>query len=74
MLCRFLTQIKLYAACPNPLLHPQDLYPNASEDALDLLRKLLMFSPEKRLSAEDAVKVSLTDTKWSTPIFIFLVI
>lgn len=35
----------------------QDLYPHASEDALDLLKKLLLFNPDKRLSAEEAVKV-----------------
>lgn len=34
----------------------QQLYPNASPDALDLLTKLLRFNPEKRLSAEEALR------------------
>jgi mitogen-activated protein kinase 15 len=31
------------------------LYPHASEDAIDLLKKLLHFNPNKRLSAEEAI-------------------
>jgi len=31
------------------------LYPNASEDAIDLLQKLLMFNPDKRITAEEAL-------------------
>jgi len=34
----------------------QTLYPNASEDALDLLQKLLMFNPDKRITAEGALE------------------
>jgi len=34
----------------------QSLYPNATEDALDLLQKLLMFNPDKRISAEGALE------------------
>ncbi|KAL6045734.1 MAP kinase [Balamuthia mandrillaris] len=33
-----------------------DMYPHASEEALDLLRRLLHFNPEKRISAEEALK------------------
>jgi mitogen-activated protein kinase 15 len=33
----------------------QSLYPNASEDAIDLLQKLLMFNPDKRITAEEAL-------------------
>jgi mitogen-activated protein kinase 15 len=32
-----------------------ELYPHASEDAIDLLKKLLHFNPNKRLSAEEAI-------------------
>jgi len=34
----------------------QSMYPNASEDAIDLLRKLLMFNPEHRITAEQALE------------------
>jgi len=33
----------------------QTLYPSASEDAIDLLQKLLMFNPDKRITAEEAL-------------------
>ena len=34
----------------------RDIFPTASDDALDLLRNLLNFNPTKRLSAEQALK------------------
>jgi len=37
---------------PTPL---QEMYPHASEDALDLLRKLLHFNPLKRITTEEAL-------------------
>jgi mitogen-activated protein kinase 15 len=33
-----------------------DLFPHASEEALDILRLMLQFNPNKRLTAEDALK------------------
>jgi mitogen-activated protein kinase 15 len=33
----------------------KDLYPNASEEALDLLKQLFEFNPKKRITAEDAL-------------------
>jgi mitogen-activated protein kinase 15 len=34
----------------------KELYPQASKDAIDLMEKTLHFNPEKRLSADDAMK------------------
>jgi len=42
-----------------PDVEPRSLhsmYPNASEEAIDLLHKLLMFNPEKRITAEQALE------------------
>jgi serine/threonine protein kinase len=32
------------------------LYPNASNDGIDLLRRLLVIEPERRLTAHDALR------------------
>ena len=34
----------------------RDMFPTASDEALDLLRNLLQFNPSKRLSAEQALR------------------
>ena len=34
----------------------ENLIPNAGDDALDLLRRLLHFNPDKRITAEDGLR------------------
>ena len=34
----------------------RDVFPTASDDAIDLIKKLLVFNPHKRLTAEQALK------------------
>lgn len=34
----------------------RDMFPTASDDALDLLKNLMQFNPHKRLTAEQALK------------------
>ena len=33
----------------------KDLFPNASDDAIDMIKNLLVFNPNKRLTAEQAL-------------------
>ena len=41
---------------PNPKVKKlKDLFPSSSDEALDLIKKLLVFNPNKRLSAEQAL-------------------
>jgi mitogen-activated protein kinase 15 len=43
----------LPASKPKPM---NDLFPTASDEALDLIKRLLVFNPTKRLSAVEALK------------------
>jgi len=51
------TMLDSLAAQPNRRTRSLDvMFPKASPDALDLLRKCLQFNPHKRISAEEALK------------------
>ena len=38
-----------------------DVYPAAEEDGIELLKKMLMFNPEKRITAAEAIEDSYFD-------------
>lgn len=40
----------------SPPKNMKDIFPKASDEAIDLLRKLLKFNPKKRLTAEQALE------------------
>lgn len=46
----------LDAIPPKPPRPLKELFPHATMDALDLLRRLLVFNPSKRISAEEALR------------------
>ena len=51
-----LAQTMLESLPPTKAKKLRDMFPTASDDALDLLKNLLQFNPTKRLTAEEALK------------------
>lgn len=51
-----LAQTMLESLPPTKPKKLRDMFPTASDDALDLIRNLLHFNPTKRLTAEEALK------------------
>jgi len=47
----------LYFYC-RPKKSLENLIPNATDDSIDLLRRLLQFNPDKRITAEDGLRHS----------------
>jgi mitogen-activated protein kinase 15 len=51
-----LAQTMLESLPPTKNKKLKDMFPTASEEALDLLKKLLQFNPNKRLTVEQALQ------------------
>mmetsp|Transcript_35190 Transcript_35190/g.139819 ORF Transcript_35190/g.139819 Transcript_35190/m.139819 type:complete len:105 (-) Transcript_35190:3082-3396(-) len=48
---------RFIASLPNkPRMRFQDLYPGTRPDAIDLLEKMLVFNPDKRITVEQALE------------------
>jgi mitogen-activated protein kinase 15 len=51
-----LAQTMLESLPPSKARRLRDMFPTASDDAIDLLKNLLQFNPNKRLTAEQALR------------------
>jgi mitogen-activated protein kinase 15 len=40
----------------------ENVIPNATDESLDLLRRLLQFNPDKRITAEDGIRHSFVSS------------
>jgi len=55
-ICSPVAQTMLESLPPTKARKLKDMFPTASPEALDLMKNLLHFNPNKRLSAEEALR------------------
>ena len=48
----------------------EKLFPETNEEAIDLLKKMLVFNPTKRISFKEALKHKYFDTLYNHPDFV----